>query len=293
MKPIETYYRSLLRQIQHLPTSTAIPAIYLLMGCIPIEGQIHVKMLTFFGRLVRNTDRMEFEIIQRQLAVKDLDSNSWTVQIRKVLHRYELPTAYQILNNPPNKRTWKRMVETAVHHYWFRELTEQAMTKSTLSLLDIATCNPGQLHSVWNHNADPLEAHMATVKARVLVQRYPLYSSYCAGPKKSSLCPLCKSEEETVQHFLLQCTALAEPRLHYLKEIYHHLLTTNTAMPNDRHELTLLIMNPEAYIEEEGVARAETITRRMVFKLHNERTILLGGESEYKRGRGARVRKSK
>jgi hypothetical protein len=63
MKPIEIYYRSLLRQIQHLPTSTAIPAIYLLMGCIPIEGQIHVKMLTFFGRLVRNTDRMEFEII--------------------------------------------------------------------------------------------------------------------------------------------------------------------------------------------------------------------------------------
>ena len=40
----------------------------------------------------------------------------------------------------------------------------------------------GKVADVWRHNADPIDAHMATVKTRLLVQRYPgLGYSYCAG----------------------------------------------------------------------------------------------------------------
>ena len=49
-KELEDSYRTSLRYIQHLPMSTAKPAIYLLLGCPPVEAQVHMCMLTFFGK---------------------------------------------------------------------------------------------------------------------------------------------------------------------------------------------------------------------------------------------------
>ena len=46
---IETYHRTTLRQLQHLPKSTAIPAIYLLAGALPAEGLCDTRVLLLFG----------------------------------------------------------------------------------------------------------------------------------------------------------------------------------------------------------------------------------------------------
>jgi hypothetical protein len=282
ISPLEKYYKNLLRQIQHLPVHTATPAVYLLLGCIPVEGIVDIKVLNFFGSITRKPGQVEHDIVQRQLAMKELSSGSWCVYIRRVLHKYELPSAYSLMNNPPNKTTWKKLVEQTVYDHWSKELKEQAATMSTLRLLDMDTCYPRQVHSVWLHNSTPLEAHMATVKARILVQRYPLYSSYCAGKKKSARCPLCTEEEETVQHFLLRCPSLSRYRMPYLREIYTCVLMASAPMPANQEDLCILILNPETYLAGDCVLQLETTTRRMIFKLHSERSVLLGGESEYR-----------
>ena len=62
-QPLETYYKTLLRQIQHLPENTATPAIYLLLGCIPLEGQIHIRLLTFFGDILSRPGTIENDTI--------------------------------------------------------------------------------------------------------------------------------------------------------------------------------------------------------------------------------------
>ena len=44
----------------------------------------------------------------------------------------------------------------------------------TPQFLNIDDSQPGVIRDVWNHNSDPLKAHMAIVKTSLLVHRYPL-----------------------------------------------------------------------------------------------------------------------
>ena len=280
-RELETFYKTLLRQIQHLPESTATPAIYLLLGSITLEGLIHIKMLTFFGSVLRREGSTDNQVIKRQLAMKDLTSSSWVVQIRTILHKYQLPSAYKLAQNPPEKLKWKRLVKDTVNAYWTKILTEKAQSMKTLSLLNIEDCTAGIVHDVWYHTADPLDVQMATIKAKLLVQRYPLGYSYCAGKGKAEKCALCDNEEETINHFLLTCPTLATKRSAYLQRLYQLLLETNSHLPKNAKDLLTLILTPAKLVEEEYVEAFEQLSRRLIFKLHQARSVLMGGEVKY------------
>ena len=67
----------------------------------------------------------------------------------------------------------------------------------------------GKLHSVWKNTVSQLDILKETVKAQLLIKRYPLSTSRTAGKKWSDTCPLCGSEPETTAHFLLRCSKLS------------------------------------------------------------------------------------
>ena len=108
---LETYYRNLLKHIQHLPASTANAAVYLLLGALPMEGHIDVQTLNFFNRIALSKDTIEWKIVQRQLALNDMTSKSWTVYVRKILRKYNLPSAFELFQNPLEKSQFKRIVK--------------------------------------------------------------------------------------------------------------------------------------------------------------------------------------
>ncbi len=111
---LEDYYLQNLRSLQLLPRSTATPAVYLLLGVPPFEAQVHVKTLTFFMNSLRRCNSLEYELIQRQLIMKDSSSKSWPWYIQDLLAKYHLPNAFRLLHNQPSKTAWKRMVKDAV-----------------------------------------------------------------------------------------------------------------------------------------------------------------------------------
>ena len=82
---LEEYYKNNFRQLQFLNPTTAKVAVYLLIGILPIEAQIHIKTLTFYANILRRQNSLEREVIERQLAMKRYDSHSWTVHMRKLL----------------------------------------------------------------------------------------------------------------------------------------------------------------------------------------------------------------
>ena len=110
------------------------------------------------------------------------------------------------------------------------ELKEKACTMSTLRYLNIEHCHTGVIHDVWDHNAEPLEAHMATVKARVLLQKYPLGRLHYVG-KKSPKCLLCGTGEDTVEHFRLTCSTTMKKRTRFLENLYCLIIHTGVSMP--------------------------------------------------------------
>jgi enamine deaminase RidA (YjgF/YER057c/UK114 family) len=52
----------LLKQIQHLPVRTSTAAVLILAGQIPIEAELHKRMLSLFRNIAENKGSMEYNI---------------------------------------------------------------------------------------------------------------------------------------------------------------------------------------------------------------------------------------
>ena len=110
VKNLNVYFNKLIKQIQHLPERTANAGALLLIGQIPIEGQIHKRMLCTFRNVIANSNSVEQNIAYRQLATKSNDSKSWFIKIVQITQLYVLPSPYDLMETPPNKRKWKKLV---------------------------------------------------------------------------------------------------------------------------------------------------------------------------------------
>jgi hypothetical protein len=279
---LSSYHRTNLRCIQHLPRSTAIPALYLLLGVLPIKALVHIQTLSLFGNIisasVNNPPALYIkDLVIRQLAVKELESSSWASQIRRLLVKYDLPPASSMLSNPPAKAHWKAVVKAAVHRYWTKQTREAAHDRSTLQYLCVDLCSTEQTHPVWQNLNDPLTIRKATVKALLLVQRYPLASAHTAGPKRSESCPLCSGDLETTTHFLLHCPSLHPIRQRYLKRILETARQHQASV--DPENITRIILDSNHLPT--APPCHEALCRNFIFSMHNARAIALGGESAY------------
>ena len=281
LEALNTHLRKNLRYIQHLPQSTAVPAIHLLTGMPPMEAIIDIKTLCFFRNIAdcnhaSPPSKFINELIWRQLAMKQGDSASWAVHVKEITRKYSLPTAHEVFMNPPRKQAWKSMVKEAVYRYWTERLQDQAQQMTTLQLLNIQSCVMGRLHSVWSDLPNPLAVQKATTKALLLVMRYPIASSRTAGAQRRDVCPLCKTEAETTAHFLLQCSALSHIRIPYLIRIMQYAQKHQISVDPD--SLTRAILD-STYMREGP--EYEDLCRNFVFKMHHQRSKILGGSTKY------------
>ena len=268
---LDKSHRILLRQIQSLPDSTAMSAVYLLIGCIPLRAKVHQRMLTLLNTILNRTGSVEFDIIERQLAMKHLKSKSWTAQLRLILHQYSLPSPLELLDNTPTKVMWKRQVKNAIQNYWYRKLKEDAASKKTLIYLNCDSCCIGSSHPVWRCGSDPLQVRMAGIKARLLVGRYPLTATKYAGNKLQQKCPLCMEAPETMAHFILECSKLESYRQPLMTKIQPWLHNIQ-----DREEMVKFILDPSHFSSDvEEIYYLEGTTRRLCYSLHKHRSQIL------------------
>ena len=279
---LNKFHRYLIRKLQCLPLSTAIPAIYLLTGSIPIEVHHHRAVLNLFGNVIRRDGSAERAVITRQLATKSMNSNSWTTLVRELLQQYSLPNAYELCDSVPTKEKWKSMVKKAVHVFWDEKLKEEAKKKSSLSFLNLESCHIGKVHAVWHTGDDPLQATMAATKVRLLTQRYILYGTSRAGKQQQTECPMCKGPPETLTHFLLTCPTLEKTRRPVLENI-NSLITEFYLDPENDHEKLQIILDPSfaSWIPAEIAGQLERLSRQLCFRLHNQRSIALGQPSQF------------
>ena len=110
---LEKCQREVMKQVIHLPPGVSNPITYLLVGILPIKGTKII--LTTFCSMLRYENIAEYRIIKRQLALKDDNSKSWDVIVKKLLYQYHLSSAFYLILEPPNTETWKRSVTKAVH----------------------------------------------------------------------------------------------------------------------------------------------------------------------------------
>jgi hypothetical protein len=201
-----------------------------------------------------------------------------------MLTKYKLPTAYEILQDPPSKPYWKKMVNQAVHEHWEKHLKEEAMLKTSLCYLNLDNCSITRIHTTWNIGAgDAITVAKASIHARLLTQRYPLNSCRTSGKAYGSPCPMCGDNKETVAHFLLRCPKLHRDRQQYLQKLSNILCKNGIMMPASEVATGQLVLDPTHYTRRiQTIDDLLTVSRDLCFKLHHRRSVMMGMGSKYR-----------
>ena len=222
LQTLEIFYRKILKQILSIPTHTADPAVYILAGVIPIESRIHKLALGMYADICRTSNSIEREITERQLGMKAINDNSWFSNLKQILAIYELPSSHNILDLPPTKNAWKKMINKAVNEYWIDHIKKMSTYFKSLDYLNASNYSNGKAHaalaSVQPSARDIARLH---VKLRLMTGTYYLQSNKAAFNQSriDPTCLVCQMESEILEHFLLDCNVPAESREPYISEL--------------------------------------------------------------------------
>ena len=283
--PLDLHLRTTLRYLQHLPKSTATPAIHLLSGVLPVEAYIHIDTLTFFRSTISRAHSIERQLIERQLVMKSIDDSSWVSYVRNMLSMYKLPSAFTLLENPPSKDKWRITVKKSVSSFWKQKLVEEATTKTTLSYINFSACRMDQVHPCWKLGAaSNITVLKASNKAKLLTQRYPLFYSRTSGTNYGHKCPVCKCEEETLKHFLLSCEPLSTARNKHMSRLNSLIAEHAIVVPHGDEAAIKLILDPSHYAPAKTAHLFEAATRDLCFALHDSRCRFLDSPITYSSG---------
>ena len=282
---LETAHRAFIRNIQSLPKRTAIPALFILSGILPIEAIIDCKRLNIIPSLCKNPTIND--IIHRQTAMKELSSSSWVIKTQLLLNKYNLKHLISVIQEKPSKECWKKQVDEAIHDHWATVLRREAATKSSIKFLN-HTFSPGEPHLIWRAvSTDPRDVRRAAIKAKILAGAYILQCNRARfNHTCNTTCPLCGRAEEDLPHFLLDCQATQHLRTPIMHAIIGHIPLTYRNHPGtgwSELQLTQLIVDPTHQdvaevlpLQTPQLIAIETTSRELCFKLHRYRALTLG-----------------
>ena len=188
------------------------------MGIIPLSIQVHKNVLNLFYNTITNVDSVECRVAKRQLAIKELDDNSFFSKARRLLLLYSLPNAYSLMEDTPTKPTWKAMLNDTINRNVETQWKEEILTKTSLKYLNPESVKPGQSHLMYRSvRPNQIDVKRAEVKVRLLTGTYTLQSNRAVFNQFSvdPTCKMCKDGPETRTHFVATCQALQTTRNKY------------------------------------------------------------------------------
>jgi hypothetical protein len=136
--------------IQKLHKKTPDSVVYFLGGCLPGEAVIHLRMLTIFGMVTRlQNDPLKIHARNILVTAKS-SSKSWFCQLRNICLIYQLPHPILILDDPPNKEAFKKLIKAKVVDYWERKLRGEASLLPSLAYFKPEYMSLTKPHPIWS-----------------------------------------------------------------------------------------------------------------------------------------------
>ena len=164
----------------------------------------------FFIRLLKNS-------------LTDPDtSKSWFIRIRLLCAQYSLPSPLKILENPPSKAVFNRLVKSKILDHWETILRTEASTRSSLFYFKpefMSLSNPHPMFLSCSSNS--FETNKSICQAALLSGRFKTdyLSRHWVKENPEGYCVLCThlQLQDTLEHFLILCENLSPTRLNILQ----------------------------------------------------------------------------
>ena len=277
---LNVYYNSLIRSMTGLKKSNAVCSLMLMTGLLPIECELHCRILTLYGAVCR----MDGQSILKMLAMRQLatPSHGWFEYASAIAQQYDLELNF-ILNlyQPCSASKWKKLVKDRIRGLWFDKLCAEAENMSSLVLLDpriIEKCKP---HHIWPRRGSSGLRRAASIRAMMMTGTYAVQHRIAKFYKQEEpMCKLCHCELETIPHLLLTCQRTAEIRNNHLPAIETKMTKSGFQIPVDPTVKAKFLLNfgPTRYLPTGKSTIAEKISNEislLCIKFHNERNKIL------------------
>ena len=248
-----------------------------------------MRKLTLLGNILCHKSTLEYEIAQRQMSVKDLESKSWFSDCNHLLYKYSLPNIYTLDRQTDSVEAWKSQLKKHIDSFIEEEWIQN--DKTSLRFFNVKSLRIGEVHHAWKSvPTDPRTVKRVYPKIRLLTDTYILqenrarFSQY----KVNECCPLCGIEAEDRVHFLTVCSRLVESRQGFICELVSILSIRNSdasvrSLIKDPQCLTQIILDCSVIadarlleIDEDMLVKIEKWSRNMCFVLHQKRSEILG-----------------
>ena len=214
LEKLEKFQKKMLKQLMSLPTNTPDPAINILTGILPVEAQIHLKVMTLFINVcTQPNESLEKQLARRQLCIKSMNSNSWFIQVKTIMLKYDLGNASEWLDIQMKKDELLNKAKKGINAYWIERTTSLAKLYTGLRYLNSDIFMPGKIHPILRiKHQSPLKRQQESTYQDQTIN-WNLYSTtskiYKEGTKDH--CIACDCKEETLEHFLIECEAWNSP----------------------------------------------------------------------------------
>ena len=118
-QPLVVFHHKILRGCMKLSSSSPIPALYFLLGELPIVTTLHLDVLTLFHNIWSNPDTTIHEITKYILKMADSQSVTWAAHVRTLCQLYDLPDPLHLLQQEDAwpKSKWKNWCSAKVKSY--------------------------------------------------------------------------------------------------------------------------------------------------------------------------------
>ena len=217
---IDQQFKRTLQSLLKLPTNTSPCMVYFISGCLPATALLHLRYLSLFGMICRlKEDPLHAHALQ-VFHTTILSRNSWFMKIRVLLILYKLPHPLILLNSPPSKENFKKLVKLRVLDYWnitFRGEASFLLSAPYFQPSRMSLCSPHKLLTTAGSN--PYEVAKARIQLQFLCSQYrsAKLTRHWSPSNPLGICtsPPCwqSSVVESNEHILLHCPAYHATRL--------------------------------------------------------------------------------
>lgn len=227
MDSLKRFHHNSLRMFQSLPQRTAICALHLLLGALPISGELHRRQLSFLY-LVLSSDNISIqELVHRQSAVNIDNRKSFFSRVSETLLLYQLPSLDELCECLPSKYQWKKMVTKQINQHWTSTFKMEAAEKSTLCMMNLSTLVIGKTHHIWESlESTVTDVRKGITRVRMITGTYMLQTNKCrfSHYQIDPVCPICRIESEDIIHVLTRCPVYHEIRKTHIPKINKELI---------------------------------------------------------------------
>ena len=184
-----------LKRILNLPSSTPNSFLFLELGVLPIESEIHKRQLMYLHRILMLPEEDPVhQMFTNQVAFAEKGESNWWSQVKQLLVKYNLSQNLDEIKNL-SKMTFKGMVNKAVTSTAFEDLKNQcASLKKTADLSYDTFQVQGYLKELYPNQA------RVVLKGRCKTLDLKTHNTYLY--KGDTICRGCGIEEETLEHIL-------------------------------------------------------------------------------------------